>query len=186
MQKDPNIISTRAENRPPRKPKNSFTSPLEQSKTATEHNLWSHRAHAQPMQTPCRHCRCKKTQTPCPNSQNVQTSRRAPPLRGGRRISIYHILIDGWMDTAPGYDGIFVLHFTDLWHVQPQALYIEAFLQCSHPNRWRISNQPFLRLGLWHLSADLWERSKKHPLCFFSPGIWWQPQRCRDVKQQDV
>ena len=63
MQKDPNIISTRAENRPPRKPKNSFTSPLEQSKTATEHNLWSHRAHAQPMQTPCRHCRCKKTQT---------------------------------------------------------------------------------------------------------------------------
>lgn len=101
-------------------------------------------------------------------------------------ISIYHILIDGWMDTAPGYDGIFVLHFTDLWHVQPQALYIEAFLQCSHPNRWRISNQPFLRLGLWHLSADLWERSKKHPLCSFSPGIWWQPQRCRDVKQQDV
>ena len=83
QQKDPNIISTRAENRPPR------TSPLEQSKTATEHNLWSHRAHAQPMQTPCRHCRCKKTQTPCPNSQNVQTSRRAPPLRGGRRIYIH-------------------------------------------------------------------------------------------------
>ena len=101
-------------------------------------------------------------------------------------ISIYHILIDGWMDTAPGYDGIFVLHFTDMCYVQPQALYIEALLQCSHPNRWRISNQPFLRLGLWHLSADLWERSKKHPLCFFSPGIWWQPQRGRDVKQQDV
>ena len=37
-------------------------------------------------QTPSGHCRCKKTQTPCPNSQNVQTSRRAPPLRGGRRI----------------------------------------------------------------------------------------------------
>ena len=129
MQKDPNIISTRAENRPNtiwtraenrpnRQPNNSFTSPLEsfgatehmpslckhhldtadakrpkhhldtsrkppkpqakklfhgtigshinkikQSKTATEHNLWSHRAHAQPVQTPCRHCRCKKTQT---------------------------------------------------------------------------------------------------------------------------
>ena len=27
-------------------------------------NLWSHRAHAQPMQTPSGHCRCKKTQTP--------------------------------------------------------------------------------------------------------------------------
>ena len=52
-----------SQNRPNRKPKNSFTSPLEQSKTATEHNLWSHRAHAQPVQTPCRHCRCKKTQT---------------------------------------------------------------------------------------------------------------------------
>ena len=26
--------------------------------------LWSHRAHAQPMQTPSGHCRCKKTQTP--------------------------------------------------------------------------------------------------------------------------
>ena len=89
MQKDPNIISTRAENRPNRKPKNSFTSPLEQSKTATEHNLWSHRAHAQPMQTPCRHCRCKKTQTPCPNSQNVQTSRRAPPLRGGSAADMH-------------------------------------------------------------------------------------------------
>ena len=41
MQKDPNTIWTRAENRPNRKPKNSFTSPLEatqlkQSKTATE------------------------------------------------------------------------------------------------------------------------------------------------------
>ena len=35
-----------------------------QSKTATDHNLWSHRAHARPMQTPCRHCRCKKTRTP--------------------------------------------------------------------------------------------------------------------------
>ena len=27
-------------------------------------NLWSHRAHAQPMRTPSGHCRCKKTQTP--------------------------------------------------------------------------------------------------------------------------
>ena len=27
-------------------------------------NLWSHRAHTQPMQTPSGHCRCKKTQTP--------------------------------------------------------------------------------------------------------------------------
>ena len=61
IQKDPNTSWTRAENRPNRKPKNSCTSPLEQSKAATEHNLWSHRAHAQPMQTPCRHCRCKKT-----------------------------------------------------------------------------------------------------------------------------
>ena len=26
--------------------------------------LWSHRAHAQPMQTPSGHCRCKKAQTP--------------------------------------------------------------------------------------------------------------------------
>ena len=26
--------------------------------------LWSHRSHAQPMQTPSGHCRCKKTQTP--------------------------------------------------------------------------------------------------------------------------
>ena len=34
------------------------------AKTATEHNPWSHRAHAQPMQTPSGHCRCKKTQTP--------------------------------------------------------------------------------------------------------------------------
>ena len=45
-----NMITTSRRNRPPRKPKNSFTSPLEQSKPATEHNLWSHRAHAQPMQ----------------------------------------------------------------------------------------------------------------------------------------
>ena len=29
-----------------------------------KNNLWSHRAHAQPMQTPSGHCRCKKTQTP--------------------------------------------------------------------------------------------------------------------------
>ena len=27
-------------------------------------NLWSHRAHVQPMQTPSGHCRCKRTQTP--------------------------------------------------------------------------------------------------------------------------
>ena len=102
MQKDLNTIWTRAENRPNRKPKNCFTSPLEckhhldtadakrpkhhldtrrkrpkpqtkklfhvtfgiQSKTATEHKLWSHREHAQPMQTQSGHCRCKKTQRP--------------------------------------------------------------------------------------------------------------------------
>ena len=29
-----------------------------------KNKLWSHRAHAQPMQTPSGHCRCKKTQTP--------------------------------------------------------------------------------------------------------------------------
>ena len=29
-----------------------------------KNNLWSHRAHAQPMQTPSGHCRCKRTQTP--------------------------------------------------------------------------------------------------------------------------
>ena len=44
-----------------KKPFRSTSPSLEQSKTATEHNLWSHRAHAQPMQTPSGHCRCKKT-----------------------------------------------------------------------------------------------------------------------------
>ena len=56
--KDLNTIWTRAENRPNRKPK----------KTLSRH-LWkphktSKTIHAQPMQTPSGHCRCKKTQTP--------------------------------------------------------------------------------------------------------------------------
>ena len=48
--------------------------------------LWSHRAHAQPMQTPSGHCRCKKTQTPSRHERKkkfgLKTSRRAPPLGG--------------------------------------------------------------------------------------------------------
>ena len=40
--------------------------PKPQAKKLFHHikQLWSHRAHAQPMQTPSGHCRCKKTQTP--------------------------------------------------------------------------------------------------------------------------
>ena len=37
-----------------------------------KNNLWSHRAHAQPMQTPSGHCRCKKTQTPAGHEPTLQ------------------------------------------------------------------------------------------------------------------
>ena len=37
--------------------------------------LWSHRAHAQPMQTPSGHCRCKKTQTPSRHRHHLAENR---------------------------------------------------------------------------------------------------------------
>ena len=41
--------------------------------------LWSHRAHAQPMQTPSGHCRCKKTQTPSkPQAKKLEPQSTCP------------------------------------------------------------------------------------------------------------
>ena len=46
-------------------------------------NLWSHRAHAQPMQTPSGHCRCKKTQTPSRHEpKTAQTASQKTVSRG--------------------------------------------------------------------------------------------------------
>ena len=44
--------------------------------------LWSHRAHAQPMQTPSGHCRCKKTQTP---------SRHEPKTAQPQAKKLFHV-----------------------------------------------------------------------------------------------
>ena len=72
--------------------------------------LWSHRAHAQPMQTPSGHCRCKKTQTPSRHEpKTAQTASQKNNLWS-------HI-------TCPAYANTIWNHLKQLWshraHAQP-------------------------------------------------------------------
>ena len=72
---------------------------------ATEHmshikQLWSHRAHAQPMQTPSGHCRCKKTQTP--SRHEPKTAQTASQKTVSRYLWNPHKKIFGATEHMPG------------------------------------------------------------------------------------
>ena len=62
--------------------------------------LWSHRAHAQPMQTPSGHCRCKKTQTP--SRHEPKTAQTASQKTVSRYLWNPHKTIFGATEHMPG------------------------------------------------------------------------------------
>ena len=61
--------------------------------------LWSHRAHAQPMQTPSGHCRCKKTQTP--SKHEPKTAQTASQKTVSRYLWNPHKTIFGATEHMP-------------------------------------------------------------------------------------
>ena len=61
--------------------------------------LWSHRAHAQPMQTPSGHCRCKKTQTP--SKHEPKTAQTASQKTVSRYLWTPHKTIFGATEHMP-------------------------------------------------------------------------------------
>ena len=61
--------------------------------------LWSHRAHAQPMQTPSGHCRCKKTQTP--SRHEPKTAQTASQKTVSRYLWTPHKTIFGATEHMP-------------------------------------------------------------------------------------
>ena len=63
--------------------------------------LWSHRAHAQPMQTPSGHCRCKKTQTP--SRHEPKTAQTASQKTVSRYLWNPHKTIFGATEHMPNH-----------------------------------------------------------------------------------
>ena len=86
-------------------------------------NLWSHRAHAQPMQTPSGHCRCKKTQTP--SRHETKTAQTASQKTVSRYLWNPHKTKQSLepQSTCPAYANTTWNHIKQLWshraHAQP-------------------------------------------------------------------
>ena len=83
--------------------------------------LWSHRAHAQPMQTPSGHCRCKKTQTP--SRHEPKTAQTASQKTVSRYLWNPHKKSLEPQSTCPAYANTIWNHIKQLWshssHAQP-------------------------------------------------------------------
>ena len=84
---------------------------------------WSHRAHAQPMQTPSGHCRCKKTQTP--SRHEPKTAQTA-----SQKNNLWSYI------TCPAYANTIWNHIKQLWshraHAQPMQT-PSGHCRCKRP-----------------------------------------------------
>ena len=94
--------------------------------------LWSHRAHAQPMQTPSGHCRCKKTQTPSrhePKTAQTASQKTVSRYLWNPHKTIFGIHIKQSLEpqsTCPAYANTIWNHIKQLWshraHAQPMQI----------------------------------------------------------------
>ena len=81
--------------------------------------LWSHSSHAQPMQTPSGHCRCKKAQTP--SRHEPKTAQTASQKTVSRYLWNPHKQSLGPQSTCPAYANTIWNHIKQLWSHRAQS-----------------------------------------------------------------